>query len=70
MLFRSNYGEGIAPEDLPTIFDRFKKGQSSRSGLGLGLAIAQALTTSLGGTISAASIPNEQTTFTVRLKDL
>ena len=65
-----NYGEGIAPEDLPTIFDRFKKGQSSRSGLGLGLAIAQALTTSLGGTISAASIPNEQTTFTVRIKDL
>lgn len=65
-----NYGEGIPAADLPTIFDRFRKGQSSRSGLGLGLAIAKALTASLGGTITAASVPNEQTTFTVRLKDL
>ena len=65
-----NYGEGISAADLPTIFERFRKGQNSHSGMGLGLAIAKALTTSLGGTITAASIPNEQTTFTVRLKDL
>ncbi len=65
-----NNGEGISAADLPKIFDRFRKGQNSHSGMGLGLAIAKALTISLGGTITAESIPNEQTTFTVRLKDL
>jgi two-component system OmpR family sensor kinase/two-component system sensor histidine kinase BaeS len=52
-------GEGIAPEDLPHIFDRFWRGDRSRSrvggGSGLGLAIVRALVEGHGGAVRAAS---------------
>lgn len=59
-------GAGIAPEDLPKIFDRFYKGSSSR-GSGLGLTIARNLVIAHGGDISAESRPGKGTaiTFTV-----
>ena len=64
-------GEGIAEEDLPFIFDRFWKGDKSRTrasgGSGLGLAIARQLVTAQGGAISVESQEGEGTTFTVRL---
>jgi signal transduction histidine kinase len=47
-------GEGIPPDLLPRIFDRFVKTPGS-SGSGLGLAIARDLITAHGGTISAES---------------
>jgi signal transduction histidine kinase len=56
-------GAGIAPEDLPRIFDRFYKGASSR-GSGLGLAIARNLVVAHGGTITAESQPGRGTTMT------
>lgn len=62
-------GPGIAPADLPHIFDRFYRADKSRSrgGTGLGLAISQAIAEAHGGSIRAASIPEKQTTFTLQL---
>jgi signal transduction histidine kinase len=65
-------GEGISPEFLPHVFERFRQAdpKSSRrqSGLGLGLPIVQQLVELHGGTIEAAS-PGRGlgATFTVRL---
>lgn len=59
-------GEGIPPEDLPRIFDRFVKGARSR-GSGLGLAIARKLVEAHGGTIGAESKPGEGTAITIAL---
>jgi two-component system sensor histidine kinase BaeS len=64
-------GVGIAPEDLPRIFDRFWRADSSRTratgGSGLGLPIARKLAEAHGGTITAVSRPGAGTTMTVWL---
>jgi two-component system OmpR family sensor kinase len=63
-------GPGIAAEDLPHVFERFYRGDKSRTGsgsTGLGLAIAKAIVEAHGGTIEAASKKGYGTTFTVRL---
>ena len=68
-IFVHNYGDTIAPEDLPHIFDRFFKADKSRTqdsaenGFGLGLAIAHDIAEKLGGTLSAASSEQYGTTF-------
>jgi signal transduction histidine kinase len=54
-------GVGIAPEDLPHVFDRFYKSKDSR-GSGLGLAIAKQLVVAHGGTIELTSEPGQGTT--------
>jgi len=59
-------GPGIAPEDLPKIFDRFYKGKASR-GSGLGLTIARNLVTAHGGSIRAESAPGAGTTLSFTL---
>ena len=65
----SDTGLGIAPEHLPHIFDRFYRGDRSRTtaGTGLGLAIALEIARAHGGTIEASSSVGLGTTFTVRL---
>jgi signal transduction histidine kinase len=59
-------GSGIAPEELPKIFDRFHKDRASR-GSGLGLAISKSLIALHGGDIRAESIQGRGTTITVTL---
>jgi two-component system sensor histidine kinase BaeS len=58
----SDTGEGIAPELLPHVFERFVKGSAS-SGSGLGLAIARDLVVAHGGEIEALSNPGSGTTI-------
>ncbi len=64
-------GEGIPPEGLSRIFDRFYRADRSRSraggGAGLGLAIAKALVESHGGKIALISTLGEGTTVAVTL---
>jgi signal transduction histidine kinase len=59
-------GTGVAPEDLPKIFDRFYKGPTSH-GSGLGLTIARNLVVAHGGEIRAESHPGKGTTVTFSL---
>lgn len=62
-------GEGIPPDDLPFIFDRFYRGDPSREGrsAGLGLAIARGLVAAHRGTVSVESAVGTGTTFTIAL---
>jgi heavy metal sensor kinase len=69
----SDSGVGIAPEELPRIFERFYRCDKSRAreqgpgGNGLGLAICQAIVSALQGTINVQSKPGQGSTFTVTL---
>jgi PAS domain S-box-containing protein len=65
-------GEGIEPEFLPFVFDRFRQADSSmkrsHGGLGLGLAIVRHIAEIHGGSASAFSAgPDRGSTFVVRL---
>ncbi|MCX3063196.1 sensor histidine kinase [Streptomyces beihaiensis] len=63
-------GPGIPPELLPHVFERFARGDSSRSrkagSTGLGLAIVQAVAAAHGGAVTVESAPG-RTVFTVHL---
>jgi PAS domain S-box-containing protein len=68
----SDSGEGIAPEFLPQVFDRFRQANTKISGqsvgLGLGLSIVRHLVELHGGTVRAESDgENRGATFTVEL---
>ena len=60
---------GIDQREIPKIFNRFYRGDKSRStpGSGLGLSLAQALVRAHGGEILVESTPNEGSRFTVVL---
>ena len=63
-------GSGIDPEELPYIFNRFYRGDRSRSWTGesgLGLAIARSIVQAHGGEIRAESEPGRGSTFTLLL---
>ena len=64
-------GEGIDPDDLPLIWERFYRGsggqQPSESGAGLGLALVKELTEAMDGSVEVASTLGEGSVFTIRL---
>jgi two-component system, OmpR family, sensor kinase len=63
-------GVGIAPEDLPRIFERFEQvlsGQRRREGFGLGLWLVKRLVEGHGGTLTATSEIGAGSTFSVWL---
>ncbi len=68
----SDNGKGIPPADLPYIFNRFFRVQKDHSqnevkGTGLGLSIVKHVIESHGGSVSAASSPGIETTFSITL---
>ena len=64
-------GEGIAPADLPRIWERFYRTQDTYTrpggGTGLGLALVKELTEAMGGSVAVQSRLGEGTCFTLRL---
>ncbi|WP_422768765.1 sensor histidine kinase [Plantactinospora sp. WMMC1484] len=65
-------GDGIAPEHLPHVFERFYRADPSRSrdsgaSSGLGLAIVEAIVAAHGGTAGVTSVPGVGTTVRVTL---
>ena len=67
----SDTGVGIAPEDVPYLFDRFFRGERVQSlgipGTGLGLAICHEIVKRYNGRFDVSSALNQGTTFTVWL---
>jgi PAS domain S-box-containing protein len=64
-------GIGVPAGQLPLLFDRFHRVPDARSrtheGTGIGLALVRELVTMHGGTVAAASVVDQGTTFTVSL---
>jgi heavy metal sensor kinase len=64
-------GRGIAPEDLPHVFEPFYRAADARrrgvGGVGLGLAVARRVAAALGGGLDALSWPGKGTRLTLRL---
>jgi len=60
-------GPGIAPENLPNIFDPFYTTKRPGRGTGLGLSICKAVLKEHGGNVEAASVPGGGSVFTVTL---
>jgi len=59
-----DHGEGIPPDAIPRVFDRFYRvaGQS-KPGAGIGLAIAREIIVAHGGTIGCSRLPEGGTEF-------
>ena len=74
LLTVTDTGEGIAPEDLPNVFERFYRADKSRSrrddaslGSGIGLTVARHLIEAMGGSISLSSERGQGTVARVLL---
>jgi len=71
LLSVADTGEGIAPEHLPHVFERFYRAEGARSraggGAGLGLAIVKQMVQAHGGRVWVDSQPGRGSTFYVAL---
>jgi signal transduction histidine kinase len=67
----SDEGDGVAPADLPHVFERFYRGDSSRGratgGGGLGLAIVKSAVHAHGGEVAVSSVPGQGAEFSFTL---
>lgn len=68
----SDTGAGIAPADLPHVFERFYRSSTARpiDGTGLGLALAQWIAEQHGGLVEGTSVLGQGSTFTFRLPSI
>ena len=64
---KDNGAGGIAPEDLPRVFDRGFTRREDGSGEGLGLYIVRTFAIEHGGSVEAAPAPGGGAVFTIRL---
>jgi signal transduction histidine kinase len=62
-------GSGVAPNDLPKLFDRFYRGQNSGNGVGLGLSIVKSIMSLHHGTVEVTSELGKGTTVILRFLD-
>jgi signal transduction histidine kinase len=74
ILYFSDSGQGIEPQNLDRIFDRFYRTDAARTrvggGTGLGLAITRAIVQAHQGTIEVTSKLGKGTTFTITIPHL
>lgn len=71
MLVVDDQGPGIAPEDLPHIFDRFYRGAQARAatpGMGLGLALSRSIVHALGGSLGVDASAARGARFAARTR--
>jgi signal transduction histidine kinase len=64
-------GQGIPPDELPRVWERFYRGASARQdgpGAGLGLTLVKELVEAMGGTVSVESVVGQGSCFTVRMR--
>ena len=65
-----NEGPAISPEELPVLFEPFRRLRtaikSGKRGWGLGLSLVRGVAEAYGGTVSVQSVSGEGTTFTLR----
>lgn len=68
----ADHGVGIAPDDLPHVFDAFtsQPGTAGERGSGLGLAVSRRIVEAHGGTITVQSTPGQGSTFVIVLPTL
>jgi signal transduction histidine kinase len=62
-----NHGAPIAPDQLASLFDPYKRGATSHGGVGLGLYIVEQIARAHGGTVHVTSSADAGTSFEVRL---